>query len=235
MTLSFKEDILMLDGREFRPAVRTFAQMVPVLAFPQKKHIEPETALYWMYRAVKKYGSLRYDITRISAFDLCGEYNKTFGHLHPNAPAGTPWPEIYEVLEGKAHFLLQKVTNLGVQDAVLVSAKKGEKLLIPPGYGHVTINPSLEKELLLANLVCDAFEADYRMFAQMKGACFYELSDGKLLRNRNYGDGFEIRKKSANDFCSAYGVFAKLEKKSLLQIAESQKEALFLVKPETFY
>jgi glucose-6-phosphate isomerase, archaeal len=43
------------------------------------------------------------------------------------------------VLEGKAHFLLQKKT---LADLVLVLATTGDIVLISPGYGHVTINPA---------------------------------------------------------------------------------------------
>ncbi|MEM4554502.1 MAG: glucose-6-phosphate isomerase family protein [Candidatus Anstonellaceae archaeon] len=234
MKMEFEGAELVFEGRKISPSVRTFAQMLPVLAHPQKANIEPETPLYFMYRAVKKFGRLRYDITKILAFDLGGEYNKTFGHTHPKSPSGTPWAEAYEVLEGKAHFLLQKVSGLGVQDAILVSAKKGEKVLIPPGYGHVTINPTLEP-LLLANLVSDEFEADYSMFAQMKGACFYELHGGKLVRNRNYGEGFEIRKKTAAKFCLSFGVYSKMNDKSLLELAQHDEGIDFLLRPEGFY
>ncbi|MEM4347975.1 MAG: glucose-6-phosphate isomerase family protein [Candidatus Anstonellaceae archaeon] len=234
MKIEFDRTELIYEGERFSASVRTFAQMLPVLANPERVSMEPDSPLYFMYRAVRKFGHLRYDITRILPCDLGGEYNKTFGHTHPKSPSGTPWSEAYEVLDGKAHFLLQKVSGLGVQDAVLVSAKKGEKILIPPGYGHVTINPGSEP-LVLANLVSDQFEADYSIFAQMRGACFYELRGGKLLRNRNYGEEFEIRKKTASKFCLAFGVYLRMRTKSLLELAQQNIGIDFLLRPEGFY
>ena len=61
---------------------------------------------------------------------------------HPENPAGTGYPELYEVVEGVAHFLLQKKT---LEHIVLVKAAKGDIVLIPLGYGHVTINPSRDE------------------------------------------------------------------------------------------
>jgi glucose-6-phosphate isomerase len=71
--------------------------------------------------------------------NLGGEYVKTKGHHHPENPAGTGYPELYEVLDGTAHFQLQ---TKALDDVVLIEVHKGDIIAIPPGYGHVTINPS---------------------------------------------------------------------------------------------
>jgi glucose-6-phosphate isomerase len=235
MKLSFDGDALVFGGRKIAHSVRTLGQMRQVLAFPDREEDLPaDMPLYFMYREAGKFGSIRYDITRIAAREVCGEFNKTFGHMHPPSPAGTPWSEVYEVLEGEAHFLLQKVSQLGVEDAALLSAKKGDCFIIPPGYGHVTVNPG-KKELLMANLVSGGFEADYSMFAQRRGACFYELAEGKLLKNKNYGEGFEIRRATAAKFSSTFGCFAPFAKKSLLEAAADRRNIEFLERPETFY
>ena len=233
--LKFDKDALVYEGKRIAPSIRTLGQMRQVLAYPEKDEDLPaDMPLYFMYRQAEKFSAIRYDITRITAREVCGEFNKTFGHAHPKSPAGTPWSEVYEILEGEAHFLLQKVSQLGVEDAVLLSAKKGDRFIIPPGYGHVTVNPG-KKELLMANLVSGGFEADYSMFAQRRGACFYELAGGKLLKNKNYGEGFEIRRATAVKFSSAFGCFAPFAKKSLLEAAKDRRNIEFLERPETFY
>jgi glucose-6-phosphate isomerase len=81
---------------------------------------------------------VRFDMTVIPPGVICGEYVKTKGHYHPTAPDGTGYPELYQVIEGEAHYLLQKED---LSDVVVVHAKAGESVFIPPGYGHVTINP----------------------------------------------------------------------------------------------
>jgi glucose-6-phosphate isomerase len=127
--------------------------------------------------------TIRYDITVISPADLGGEYVKTKGHYHPENPAGFGYPELYEVVEGVTHFLLQKKT---LDHIVLIKATKGDIVLIPPGYGHVTINPSEVETLTMANLVSTAFESEYAFYEAMHGAAWYERVGNILVRNPHY-------------------------------------------------
>ena len=83
---------------------------------------------------------LRYDITIIPPAMLGKEYIKTAGHYHPLVPGGAvTYPELYEVLEGEALYLLQSEDH---SDVAVVHASAGDKVLVPPGYGHVSINRS---------------------------------------------------------------------------------------------
>lgn len=235
MAVSFGDGFIGWGKRKIPASVRKFSEMLPVLMSPgAEPQPEPDTPTYYMYREVERLGNIRYDITRIPSLPICGEFNKTFGHVHPKNAKGTGWAEAYEVLGGTAHFILQKVGQMGVSDAVLLSARAGESFLVPPGYGHVTINPG-KKELVMGNLVSDSFKADYSMFAQMKGACFYETLAGRLVKNRNYGDGFEIRKVGAAEFSSSFGVYAPFESCDLLTASKKKGSLDFLEKPELFY
>ncbi|MFA5930391.1 MAG: glucose-6-phosphate isomerase family protein [Candidatus Micrarchaeia archaeon] len=234
MEWKFDEESLEFSGRRIKPKVRRLNEMLPVLAFPKKEAaLESDAPTYYMYRDVAHFGKVRYDVTRILPLDLAGERNKTFGHAHPRSAKGASWPEVYEVLSGEAHFLLQKVTQLGVQDAVLLFAKKGECMLIPPGYGHVTINAG-KRDLVLGNLVSSEFDADYSLFLRMRGACYYEMHDGRLVKNRNYGGDFELRQLGAPEFSSAFGTYAPF-KKGLLAAVKKPEDIEFLKKPEMFY
>jgi glucose-6-phosphate isomerase len=234
MEFRLDNGLLEFAGRKVEASVRHLSEMRPVLAHPNAEcELEPDAPTYYMYREVASFGRIRYDVTQILPLDLCGERNKTLGHLHPRSPKGAPWPEVYEVLSGEAHFLLQKVNQLGVQDAVLLSAKKGECLLIPPNYGHITINAG-KRDLVLGNLVSDDFSADYSQFLRLRGGCFYEMTDGKLVRNKNYGGGFELRKMGAVEFSSAFGAYAPF-RKGLLEAVKNPADMEFLKKPEQFY
>lgn len=235
MAVKFEGDALFWNGKKIAPSIRKFGDMRPVLAFPEREPpLDPDTPTYFMYRQAEKFGHIRYDVTKIPALAISGEFNKTFGHVHPKSKKGTAWPEAYEVLEGTAHSLLQKVDQLGVSDAVLITAKKGESFLVPPGYGHVTINPG-KGDLVMGNLVSELFESDYSMYAQRRGACFYETVKGELVRNRNYGQNFEIRRQTAREFSSPFGCYEPFEKGGLLAAAKSAKNIEFLEKPELFY
>ena len=235
MVFSFDGSSLIFEGQSFTPFTRTLAEMRPVLAFPGKESpLPPGTPTYSMYREVARFGHVRFDITLIPSLDLCGEHNKTMGHAHPKSPKGAFYPEAYEILDGMAHCLLQKVTQLGVEDAIMLTAKKGDCFLVPPGYGHISINPG-KKDLVMANLVSDTFQSDYSQYILRRGGCFYETIDGKIMRNKNYGTSFELRRADAKEFSSAFGCFAPFQKKSLLSAAKDFKNIEFLVKPETFF
>jgi glucose-6-phosphate isomerase (EC 5.3.1.9) len=126
--------------------------------------------------------ALRYDVTRIPPFTLCGEYVKTKGHHHPCNPAGVGYPEVYEVLRGEAHYLLQ---DRQVHDVVLIYTREGEKVIIPPGYGHVTINAS-SRTLLMANIVSTQFSSDYSLYEERHGAAYYMMIGKEMVKNPQY-------------------------------------------------
>jgi len=184
------------EGELPQPAVRTVEDMRPVLADPSCTSSGP---LYFMYRDLAKsdvdwnwlhLNKLRYDITVIPPCTICGELVKTKGHYHPNNPAGTGYPEIYEVVEGQAHYLLQ---SRRLDDVVMVSAYAGDLVIIPPGYGHVTINPSPDTTLVMANLVSRAFESEYGPYEKYQGGAYYEMSDGRVQKNSRYSDLPHVR------------------------------------------
>lgn len=150
--------------------------------------------LYYMYRGVSsndndmvkmnKYG-LRYDITIIPPYMLGCEFVKTAGHYHQIVP-GTDitFPEIYEVLNGNAHFLIQKPDGDEIKDIVMINAEQGDKVIVPPGYGHITINAS-NNILKVANWVAMGRESLYDPIKKKKGGAYFLLQD-RTVKNLTY-------------------------------------------------
>lgn len=134
--------------------------------------------IYSMYRGVRKKGELRYDITIIPPRMLGKEFVKTKGHYH----RGT-FGELYKVLGGKAIFLIQRGEER-IEDVYYQKAKGGEYILIPPHYGHVTINPST-KILKISNWISSKCESDYKFIEKKRGACYYYTVFG-WVKNKNY-------------------------------------------------
>jgi glucose-6-phosphate isomerase len=176
------------DGPLPIPQPRTIGEIRGVLMDPDCECREP---LYFMYRDLSRSREdaawlreegLRYDVTVIPPRTICGEYVKTKGHHHPPGPEGIPYPEIYEVLEGEAHYLLQARP---ADDVRLVGAVPGDRVIIPPGFGHVTINPG-RATLVMANIVSTRFESDYSAYERCHGAAYFELEGGALVRNPRY-------------------------------------------------
>lgn len=133
---------------------------------------------------------LRVDLTVLLPEPLGEEYNKTLGHYHPTKP-GTDltYPELYLVLSGSGVILLEHRHEAQViDDVLLVEVVAGQYLIVPPGYGHVTVNLGPER-LMLMNVVAREFISDYSDFADHHGAAYHLVrgSDGpKLLTSQMY-------------------------------------------------
>jgi glucose-6-phosphate isomerase, archaeal len=179
-----------------KPAERTIGDMRSVLAEPDCT--VGDRTLYRMYRdlamtpedrAWLRAHDLRYDMTAIEPGTICGEYIKTKGHYHPENPAGVRYPELYQVISGTAHFLFQK---RDVSDIVVSLVRKGEVVLVPPEYGHVTINPASDP-LVIANIVSSRFTSEYGDYESLGGAAYYELEGGRWVKNPRYGAVPDLR------------------------------------------
>ncbi len=183
--IELKGTELYVNGKKHEHHVRKLQKMEEVLIGHVEALSEEDFNVYHMYRSVYSNIALRFDMTLLPARMLGKEFNKTYGHYHPEAEPGLSFPEIYQVLSGDALFLLQKKTQDGSVDALAVDVKETECILVPPNYGHVAINPSKEKPLLTSNIVFNGFESNYEDYELYHGASHYYTDEG-LAQNTNY-------------------------------------------------
>lgn len=190
----FKDGV---DGAGPPPDIRRRTDMLEVLYERTAAELEE---LYYMYRGVAREGErqaiesrgLRYDITVIRPGTLGKEFVKTAGHYHPEKPGtGLTYPEVYEVLHGRAHYLLQRPVPGNPEEleaVMLIAAKPGDKVLIPPQFGHITINPG-DDYLIMSNWVAAQFRSVYEPMRRLGGGAYYELQAGEspeFIANKNY-------------------------------------------------
>jgi glucose-6-phosphate isomerase len=190
------------DMAETLHSSRSVEDMVPVLQSACVPDNAPEL-LYHMYRDVhypgcslKETHGLRYDLSVFRPGFLGLEYMKSLGHYHPLVPGmGASYPEVYEVLHGEAVFLMQKVSATHpdiVEDFMICTVRAGEKIVMPPDYGHVTVNCGAEP-LITVNWVSDRFRSLYAPVARKRGFAWYleSCDDGKfsITPNDLYNDG----------------------------------------------
>ena len=136
--------------------------------------------------------NLRHDVTVMPPLLLGEEFVKTLGHYHlPFGEAGSH-AEIFEVLEGEAEFLVQKQCGEEVDDVTLLIAREGEKVLVPPGRGHVMINAS-PRRLVVRHLVSRSCVETSDQYVKRRGAAFYVLTKGRLVSNLSYSSVPEVR------------------------------------------
>lgn len=163
-----------------KPDIRFLNDMKEVLCDQKWAETAPNFELYYMYRGVKKKNGLRYDITVIPPRMLGQEFVKTKGHGHTRT-----YGEVYILLEGQALYLLQKYAGNKIEDVYAVKAKKGGVVVIPPHYGHITINPSKKETLKEANWLCETCQNVYDLFMEKQGACYYYTAKG-WIKNKQY-------------------------------------------------
>lgn len=236
-------NITMTNKLEFgevtrEPSTRLAKDMKEVIIDKEWLEENINAELYYMYRDLWKNGDrekirenqLRYDITVIPSRNLGREYVKTKGHYHPESSSGFTYPEIYEVLEGKAHYLLQKKSEKGkLEDVVLIKAEEGEKALIPPNYGHITINPS-DKDLKMANWVDRTFDSIYEDILELGGGAYYELNTGEFITNENYEKIPKLRQVEPTEI-DELGIKSG---KDMYELIESPEKLEFLNNPRKY-
>ncbi|MEW6721991.1 MAG: glucose-6-phosphate isomerase family protein [Candidatus Micrarchaeota archaeon] len=193
--------ILFVQGSQTKKTTRTLSQMQKTLMSPPTGI--PEVDMYYMYRNVYKADDIRFDVTVIPSTSIKGECAKTHGHYHPGSEEGPAYPEVYQVLRGQASFVLQKKNRNGSVDVMVVNAGEGDAVLLPPGWGHVSVNRG-DDVLVLSNLVYDRFESLYSEYEDNQGAAYYIMKDGELVHNTNY-IVHEMERLSAKELASRHG------------------------------
>lgn len=160
---------------------------------------DKDEPIYYMYRSLYINGDeekfegndIRHDVTVIPPNCFQGEYVKTVGHFHPARNEHETFPEYYEVLHGQALYFLQKNTKYNdVDEAIFIKAKAGDKVFVPPNYGHVTINCS-DEILVMANLVEANFKSLYAPIKDKNGPAFFCIKnsgDIEFIDNKNYSN-----------------------------------------------
>lgn len=193
---------LEFGGKTREPDIRRLFDMKDVI-FDQNWLAGAENfELYYMFRDLflsrgdgdkLRDQNLRYDITIIPPGMIGCEYMKTAGHYHPQAPGSDiTYPELYEVLEGEALYLLQ---SDDLSDVVAINAAAGDKVLVPPNYGHITINRS-NKTLKMSNFVARDFSSLYGPIKEKAGGAYFFTQDG-WVKNPRCPEATELRRADA--------------------------------------
>lgn len=202
-----------------KPQIRHLSELKEVLFDQKWAEQSPDLELYYVYRDLAENKTdkekivsqnLRYDITVLNPIILGKEFNKTAGHDHPLVPnAEITYPEIYEILEGEAIFLLQDSEKNKIKDIRAVKAGKNDKVIIPPDYEHLIIN-STNQELKTANWICREFPSNlYKPFRSQQGFSYYGLKDNskiKWVKNKHYGAAAEPKFSEPNRMLERFGI-----------------------------
>ena len=138
-------------------------------------------------RVVFQQHDFRYDITVIQPGTIAGECKKTSGHYHGYIPGqANTYPEVYEVLLGQAIFILQKVMNFDreeepvIDDLKAVFVEAGQAIIIPPFYGHCSINAGTGP-LVFSNIAVVSCPIHYEPIRRKHGLAVYAQREGDVV------------------------------------------------------
>ena len=217
------------DFPSVKKSARTLAELEPYLMW-REAHLESDDQNIGVR-------NLRYDLTLLAQGRINGdEFVKTAGHFHEvKTGTGLGYPEIYEVLSGRGYFLIQKMDEAfsRAEEVYLIEAAPKEKVLVPPGFGHTTINV-YDEPLLVANWVGATMSYNYEPYKKYRGAAYHlvgnEVGGIDILKNSNYGDVPEIKKIKARELPK----FGLIESRPMYELARDLNKLRFLNYPEEF-
>ena len=64
------------------------------------------------------------------------------------------------------------------QDCYIVEASAGQSVIIPGDYEHITINPSPNQQMKMANWISLDYSSDYSTINDKQGACWFYTTEG---------------------------------------------------------
>lgn len=194
-TLVFEGDLAPV-----KPLVREFSAMKNYLKDPFSTFGRRE--VYYIHRdigmpndlsAIHDAG-LEYDLTVIPPGKMGDEFVKTVGHYH-SYKTGTKvrYPEVYEVLHGEVFWVLQKSSEdlERLEEVYLVNATRGQKIVVPCGFGHVSVNPT-DDVLVIANWQALKNQAIYEPYETHNGAAYYVTSSERLTKSGQTSADFKF-------------------------------------------
>lgn len=202
MEFQIQENKLTYDKVKYTPAVdwtKTFAEGKYAYLDNTKgitQNTKTKDVLYFGTRYMEKaedeeiFVSNDYmaDLTVINPGKVGNEFVKTVGHYHQNVPGLIiAYPEVYEAVSPNMEYLLQSEPDKdGKVDVLWVVTEPGDKVVMPPNWGHVSMNvgekPGIEVDLQKRD---NPNGSDYSMFKERIGGAFYRTVEG-LVKNSNY-------------------------------------------------
>lgn len=245
LAIAFDEQNLDLHFKEEFPRLQKSQRALKDLSpYLKNQNLSFPDLVYTVWRYVHKAedeqkiseNKLRYDLTLLPQGLLGDEFLRTAGHFHPLSPdASLTAPEVYEVILGQGGFLIQDFRDVpeNVENVFLIIAHASEKVLVPPGFGHITINLS-SRPLLVANWISDITSYNYEPFQKNHGGAYWIIKDpaGSIspILNPNYQRVPGIKKITAQDWPQ----FGLVKETPMYSLVENLDKLRFLNYPEEF-
>lgn len=147
--------------------------------------------VYWdndLWDLIKE-KKIRPDVTVLSSGTIGDELIRTEGHEHLSN-----FPEIYETICGKGGYLFFKAEEEEVSDAVFVISEKGDHIVFPPGYKHISVNLG-EAPFVMTDWVSTEANTDFDYIRKHNGGPYWAVKKDRLyfIKNPRYRKNASLR------------------------------------------
>jgi len=120
-----------------------------------------------------KQNKIRPDITLLFSGTVADELIRTEGHEHLSN-----FPEIYETVYGRGGYLLFKSDGDEVKDVMFVVSEKGDHVVFPPGYKHISVNIG-ETPLVMTDWVSTEASPNFDYIRKHNGGPYWVVKKEK--------------------------------------------------------
>ena len=153
------------------------------------------------------YGAVSYAAGRLG-----DEPVRSQGHVHrESSHSGWSPPEVYEIWSGEAFVYMQEYAADDPGRCFAIHARRGDIVIVPPGWAHATISASIHSPVSFGALCDREYGFLYDEVRKRKGLAWYALIDAKQHirweRNPHY-DSPELEVRRPTDY-SEFGFSGK--------------------------
>ncbi|MBK4716535.1 MULTISPECIES: glucose-6-phosphate isomerase family protein [Tenebrionibacter/Tenebrionicola group] len=169
------------------PEIRTLDQIRPSLRNPNCGGPEQVYAIAMdiariVDREELEKRMLLFGVVAYAAGMLGEEPVRSQGHIHRiSRHSGWSPPELYEIWQGNAIIYMQEWVEDDPGRCFAVLAQPGEKVLVPPGWGHAAISASIDEPLTFGAWCDREYGFEYEAIRARKGLAWYPLVQGKQI------------------------------------------------------
>ena len=169
------------------PEIRSLDQIRPSLRDPQCQGPEQVYAIAMDVARMQDRRELQkrmllFGVVTYAAGTLGEEPIRSQGHVHRiSLHSGWSPPELYEIWQGKAIIYMQEYVDDNPGRCFAVLAGPGDKVLVPPGWGHATISASPEEALTFGAWCDREYGFEYDAVRAHKGLAWYPLVQEKQI------------------------------------------------------
>lgn len=127
-------------------------------------------------RAELKKRMLLFGVVTFSAGRLGNEPIRSQGHVHRiSQHSGWSPPEVYEIWNGVAYVYMQEHVAKDPGRCYAILVKKGDIVVVPPGWAHATINAEFTTQVTFCALCDREYGFEYVSLRKWHGLAWYPL------------------------------------------------------------